>query len=38
VKYTNYRVGTSDVKIIDDDNSEIKEETKPAPSATPKKP
>ena len=38
VKYANYRVGTSDVKILDDDGSEIKEETKPAPSATPKKP
>jgi hypothetical protein len=38
VKYANYRVGTSDVKILDDDGSEIKEETKPAPAPTPKKP
>ena len=38
VKYANYKVGTSEVKILDDDGTEIKEETKPAPSATPKKP
>lgn len=35
VKYSNYRVGRSDVKILDDD-TEVKEETKPTP--TPKKP
>lgn len=35
VKYSNYRVGRSDVKILDDDE-EVKEETKPTP--TPKKP
>lgn len=39
VKYANYRVGTSDVKILDDDGTEINvEPTKPAPGATPKKP
>lgn len=38
VKYTNYKVGTSEVKILDDDGTEIKEESKPAPTATPKKP
>ena len=38
VKYANYKVGTSEVKIIDDDGTEIKEEPKPAPSPTPKKP
>ena len=38
VKYTGYKLGTSEVKILDDDGSEIKEETKPAPSPTPKKP
>jgi hypothetical protein len=38
VKYTNYKQGTSEVKILDDDGSEIKEEPKPAPSPTPKKP
>jgi hypothetical protein len=35
VKYSNYRVGRSDVKILDDEE-EVKEETKPTP--TPKKP
>mgnify|MGYP000527664894 CR=1 FL=1 len=35
VKYFNYRVGRSDVKILDDEE-EIKEESKPTP--TPKKP
>jgi hypothetical protein len=39
VKYENYRLGRSDVKIIDDEETEIKEEpTKPAPNPTPKKP
>lgn len=38
VKYANYRVGTSDVKILDEDGNEIKDDTKPAPSAAPKKP
>ena len=39
VKYTNYRVGTSEVKILDENGMEIKDEpAKPAPSATPKKP
>jgi hypothetical protein len=39
VKYTNYRQGKSDVRIIDD-VQETKEETKPtpSPSPTPKKP
>jgi outer membrane lipoprotein-sorting protein len=38
VKYTNYRVGKSEVRIIDDD-AEIKEDTpKPKPTPTPKKP
>jgi hypothetical protein len=35
VKYFNYRVGRTDVKILDDEQ-EVKEETKPTP--TPKKP
>jgi hypothetical protein len=43
VKYSNYKVGTSDVKILDDDGTEIKEEKKPedkkpVPAPTPKKP
>ena len=37
VKYYNYRVGRTDVKILDDDE-EVKEETKPTPTPTPKKP
>jgi len=37
VKYSNYRVGRTDVKIGDDE-VEVKEETKPTPSPTPKKP
>ena len=37
VKYTNYRQGRSDVKILDD-VEEIKETPKPTPSPTPKKP
>lgn len=36
VKYSNYRQGKSDVRIIDDTEQEVKEETKPTP--TPKKP
>jgi hypothetical protein len=42
VKYTNYRQGKSEVRILDDDTEEIKEETKPAatptPAPAPKKP
>ena len=38
VKYNNYKLGTSDVKILDDDGTEIKEEPKSAPTPTPKKP
>jgi hypothetical protein len=38
IKFIDYKVGTSEVKIIDDDGTEIKEEPKPAPSPTPKKP
>lgn len=34
VKYTNYRVGRSDVKILDDE-VEVKEETKPTPTPSP---
>lgn len=34
VKYTNYAVGRSEVKILDDEE-EVQEETKPAPSPTP---
>jgi hypothetical protein len=34
VKYYNYRVGRSDVKILDDEQ-EVKEETKPTPTPTP---
>ena len=37
VKYTNYRVGRTDVKIGDDEQ-EVKDEPKPAPTPTPKKP
>lgn len=37
VKYSNYRQGRSDVRILDD-VEEVKEETKPSPSPTPKKP
>lgn len=37
VKYDNYRVGRTDVKIGDDE-VEVKEETKPTPTPTPKKP
>lgn len=38
VKYTNYRQGKSEVRILDDAEEEIKEETKPAATPTPKKP
>lgn len=40
VKYTNYRQGRSDVKVLDDTEEEVKDETKPnpSPSPTPKKP
>jgi hypothetical protein len=37
VKYANYRVGRTDVKIGDDE-VEVKDEPKPAPTPTPKKP
>lgn len=39
VKYTDYRLGRSEVKVLDDD-TEVKEETKPQakPTPTPKKP
>ncbi len=37
VKYSNYRVGRSDVKIGDGEE-EVKEETKPTPTPAPKKP
>lgn len=37
VKYYNYRVGRSDVRILDDEE-EVKEETKPQATPTPKKP
>lgn len=37
VKFTNYRVGRSEVKIGDDEE-EVKDETKPTPTPTPKKP
>jgi hypothetical protein len=38
VKYTNYRQGKSEVRILDDAEEEVKDETKPAPTPTPKKP
>lgn len=37
VKYTNYRVGRTDVRILDDDTP-VKPEPAPAPRPTPKKP
>lgn len=37
VKYSNYRLGKTEVKILDDE-TEVKEETKPAPTPTPNKP
>lgn len=37
VKYSNYRVGRSDVKILDGEE-EVKEETTPTPTPSPKKP
>lgn len=37
VKYSNYRVGRSDVKILDGEE-EVKEEPTPTPTPTPKKP
>lgn len=36
VKYTNYRVGRSEVKILDDEE-EVKDETKPKPTPSPTK-
>ncbi len=38
VKYTNYRQGKSEVRILDDVEEEVKDETKPAATPTPKKP
>jgi hypothetical protein len=37
VKYSNYRVGRSEVKILDDEQ-EVKDDPKPKPTPTPKKP
>lgn len=37
VKYANYRVGRTDVKILDDEE-EVKEDPQPTPTPTPKKP
>jgi len=37
VKYSNYRVGRSDVKILDEE-TEVKDEPTPKPTPTPKKP
>jgi hypothetical protein len=37
VKFTNYRVGRSEIKILDDE-VEVKDEPKPTPSPTPTKP
>ena len=37
VKYTNYRQGKSEVRIIDEEE-EVKEQPKPTPTPTPKKP
>ncbi len=37
IKFTDYKVGTSEVKILDDDETPV-EEVKPTPSPTPKKP
>ena len=37
VKYNNYAIGKSEVRILDDDQ-EVKEEPKPSPTPTPKKP
>ncbi len=37
VKYSNYRVGRTDVKILDDEQ-EVKDDPKPSPTPTPKKP
>lgn len=37
VKYYNYRLGRSDVKILDDE-TEVKDEPTPTPTPTPKKP
>ena len=37
VKYSNYRIGRSDVKILDDEQ-EVKDDPKPTPTPTPKKP
>lgn len=38
VKYNNYRVGRSEVRILDDDEEIKEEKPKPSPSPTPKKP
>jgi hypothetical protein len=37
VKYSNYRVGRTDVKVLDDEQ-EVKDDPKPTPTPTPKKP
>lgn len=37
VKYNNYEIGKSEVRILDDEE-EVKEEPKPSPTPTPKKP
>lgn len=37
VKYTDYAIGRSEVRILDDEE-EVKEEPKPSPTPTPKKP
>lgn len=38
VKYTDYRLGHTDVKILDDDDDTNNKEAKPAPTPAPKKP
>ncbi len=38
VKYNNYRVGRSEVRILDDDEEIKEEKPKPSPTPTPKKP
>ena len=38
IKYNNYRVGRSEVRILDDDEEIKEEKPKPSPTPTPKKP
>ncbi len=38
VKYNNYRVGRSEVRVLDDDEEIKEEKPKPSPTPTPKKP